>query len=49
MDGRIRTLPTFLHTLGLAINLIDVSNMNDVGVKTLFEKETYWMVQGAMV
>jgi hypothetical protein len=44
MDGRIRTLLGVLHILGLARNLIYVSKMDDVGVKTMFEKETYRMV-----
>jgi hypothetical protein len=47
--GRIRTLPDVLHIPGLAINLIFVSKMDDVGVKTIFEKETCRMVRGEMV
>jgi hypothetical protein len=43
-DGRIRTLPGVLHIPGLARNLIFVSKMDDAGVKTVFEKETYMMV-----
>jgi hypothetical protein len=46
--GRIKTLPGILHIPGLAINLIYVSKMDDVGVKTIFEKETCRMVR-AMV
>jgi hypothetical protein len=49
MDGRIRTLPGVLHILGLARNLIFVRKMDDARVKTMFEKETFRMVQGAMV
>jgi hypothetical protein len=49
IDGRIRTLLGVLHILGLARNLIFVSKMDDVGVKTIFEKETCRMVRGAMV
>jgi hypothetical protein len=47
--GRIRTLPSVLHIPGLARNLISVIKMDDAGVKTIFEKETYGMVRGAMV
>jgi hypothetical protein len=32
IDGRIRTLPSVLHILGLAINLIFVRKMDDAGV-----------------
>jgi hypothetical protein len=49
MDGRIRTLPDVMHIPGLAKNLISVRKMDDVGVKTVFEKEIYMMVRGAMV
>ena len=49
MDERIRTLPGVLHIPGLARNLISVSKMDDARVKTIFEKETCRMVQGAMV
>jgi hypothetical protein len=47
--GRIRTLLGVLHILGFARNLICVSKMDDVGVKTIFEKETCRMIRGAMV
>jgi len=47
--GRIRTLPGFLHIPPLARNLISVSKLDDAGVKTVFEKDTYMMVQGALV
>jgi hypothetical protein len=49
IDGRIITLLGVLHILGLARNLIYVSKMNDVGVKTIFEKETCRMAQGEIV
>jgi hypothetical protein len=49
MDGRIRTLRGVLHILGLAKNLISIRKVDDVGVKTVFYKETYRMVQEAMV
>ena len=49
IDGRIRTLPGVLHIPGMARNLIFVSKMEDVGVKTIFEKGTSRMVRGAMV
>jgi hypothetical protein len=38
IDGRIRTLPSVLHILELAINLIFVRKMDDAGVKTVIEK-----------
>jgi hypothetical protein len=44
IDGRIRTLSGVLYILGLAINLIYVSKMDDARVKTIFEKETCRMV-----
>jgi hypothetical protein len=49
IDGRIRTLPGVIHIPGMARNLIYVSKMEDVGVKTIFEKRTCRMVRGAMV
>ena len=49
MDERIRTLPSVLHILVMAKNLIHVSKMDDVGVKIMFEKETCRMVRGGMV
>ena len=47
--GRIRTLPGVLHISTLAINLIFVSNMDDAGVKKVFEKDACKMVRGALV
>eukprot|EP00253_Pinus_taeda_P028034 PITA_28034 len=47
--GRARTLPSVLHILELAKNMISVSKLDDVGVKTMFEKDTYNMVRGALV
>jgi hypothetical protein len=49
IDGRIRTLHGVLHILGLDKIFIFVSKMDDVGLKTIFEKETCRMVQRAMV
>ena len=46
-DGRSRTLPSVLHILGLARNLISISKMSDVGVHTLFQKDTCKMLKGA--
>ena len=46
---RIRTLLGVLHIPTLARNLIFVSMMDDAGVKMVFEKDTYKMVQGALV
>eukprot|EP00253_Pinus_taeda_P018115 PITA_18115 len=47
--GRVRTLPGVLHIPVLARNLIFVSKLDDAGVKTVFEKDTYKMVRGALV
>jgi hypothetical protein len=49
IDGRIRMLPGVINILGLARNLISVRKMNDAGVKTIFEKETYRTIRGSMV
>jgi hypothetical protein len=49
MDGKIRTLLGVPHILGLGINFIYIRKMDDVGVKTVFEKETCRMARGAMV
>jgi hypothetical protein len=48
-DGRIRTLPGVLHIPKLAKSLISVSNLDDVGVDTVFGKNTCKMVRGEMV
>jgi hypothetical protein len=48
-DGRKRTLLGVLHIMGLERNLIYVSNMSDVGVHTLFQKDLCKMIKGAMV
>eukprot|EP00253_Pinus_taeda_P009995 PITA_09995 len=47
--GRVRTLSGVLHIPTLARNLIFVRKLDDVGVKTVFEKDTCKMVQGALV
>jgi hypothetical protein len=47
--GRIRTLHDVLNIPSLVRYLIYVSKMDDVGVKAIFEKETYRMVRAAMV
>eukprot|EP00253_Pinus_taeda_P033481 PITA_33481 len=44
--GRVRTLPSVLHIPALARNPIFVSKLDDAGVKTVFEKDTYKMVRG---
>jgi hypothetical protein len=49
IDGRIRTLLGVLHIPGMARNLISISKMEDVGVKTIFEKGSCRMARGAMV
>ena len=46
---RVRTLLGVLHIPALARNLISVSKLDDAGVKTVFEKDTCKMVQGALV
>eukprot|EP00253_Pinus_taeda_P015997 PITA_15997 len=47
--GRVRTLPGVPHIPALTRNLIFVSKLDDEGVKTLFEKDTCKMVQGALI
>eukprot|EP00253_Pinus_taeda_P011136 PITA_11136 len=47
--GKVRALPGVLHIPALARNLISVSKLDDAGVKIEFEKDTYKMVQGALV
>eukprot|EP00253_Pinus_taeda_P021650 PITA_21650 len=47
--GRVRTLLSVLHIPALAKNLISISRLDDAGVKKVFEKYTYKMVQGALI
>eukprot|EP00253_Pinus_taeda_P008029 PITA_08029 len=47
--GSVRTLPSVLHIPALARNLIFVSKLDDVGVRTVFEKDTCKMAWGALV
>jgi len=47
--GMIRKLLVVLHIPKLARNMIFVSKMNDTSVKTVFEKDTYNMVWGALL
>ena len=47
--GRVRTLPGVLYIPALARNMISVSKLDDAGVNTVFEKDTYKMVWGALV
>ena len=47
--GRIRTLPEVLYIPKIAMSLIFVSKMDDVGVDTIFGKNTCKMVREAMV
>ena len=47
--GRIRKLPGILYIHALAKNQMYVSKLDDAGVKTVFEKETCKMIQGALV
>jgi hypothetical protein len=48
-DGRIRTLPRVFHIPKLARSLISLSNMDDIGVDTVFRKNNCKMVRGEMV
>ena len=48
MGGRIRKFHRVMHIIGLAKNLIYISNMNDGGVKVMLEKYTCKMVQRVM-
>ena len=47
--GRVRTLSGVLHIPALARNLIYVRKLDDGGEKIVFKKDTYKMVQGALV
>ena len=47
--GRVRTLMGVLHIPALAKNLISIRKLDDAGVKTVFEKDTYKMVFGTFV
>eukprot|EP00253_Pinus_taeda_P012540 PITA_12540 len=47
--GRVRTLPGNLHIPALARNLLSVIELDDAGVKIVFEKDTCKMVRGALV
>eukprot|EP00253_Pinus_taeda_P036102 PITA_36102 len=47
--GRVRTLSCVLHIPALGRNLIFVSKLDDAGVRIVFEKDTYKMIQGALV
>ena len=49
MDGRIITLPGVHHIQRMSKNVISIRKLDDVGVKTMFEKETCQMVRGTMV
>eukprot|EP00253_Pinus_taeda_P026489 PITA_26489 len=46
--GRVRTLPHVLNIPTLVRNLISIRKLDDAGVKTVFEKDTYKMVRGAL-
>ena len=47
--GRLRTLSGVLHIPSLARNMISVSKLDDVGVKTVSEKDTCKMVRRALI
>eukprot|EP00253_Pinus_taeda_P022478 PITA_22478 len=47
--GKVRKVLGVLHIPALARNMISVSKLDDVGVKTVLEKDTCKMVQGEMV
>ena len=38
-DGRIKTIPSVFHILGLFINLISICKMADASVQIVFEKD----------
>ena len=46
---RVNQILELLHIPAFARNLISVSNIDDAGVKTVFEKYTCNMVRGALV
>lgn len=46
---KIKKLPCVLHIPVSARNLISVRKMDDAGFKTMFEKDTCKMVEGALV
>ena len=48
-DRRTKTLPFVLHILDMVRNLISSNKMSDVVVYTIFEKDRWKMVQGAML
>lgn len=48
-DGRVKTLNDVLHILGLARNLLSVSNFNDFGMHVTFYKGGYRLVKGNIV
>eukprot|EP00253_Pinus_taeda_P016229 PITA_16229 len=47
--GRVGTLPGVLHIPALTRNLISVRKLDDAGVEIVFKKDTFKMVQGALV
>eukprot|EP00253_Pinus_taeda_P028157 PITA_28157 len=47
--GRVKTFSGVLHIPALARNLISISKLDDVGVKTMFEKDTCKMVRGSLI
>jgi hypothetical protein len=48
-NGRIRTLPRVLHFPELDRNLISISKMSDIGVQSVFEKETYKTIREEII
>ena len=48
-DEIIKTLLGVLHIPFLAINLISIGKMGDIGVHIVFEKDTCKMVRGVIV
>jgi hypothetical protein len=48
-DGRSRSLLGVIHILGLERNLISIIKMSDVGMHTIFPKDSCKMVRGVMV
>lgn len=48
-DGRVKTIDNVVHILGVAINLLFVSMLNDSRVHVTFDKSGCRMVRGSLV
>ena len=47
-SGRVRMLPSVIHIPALARNFIFVSKLDDVDIKTMFQKDNCKMVRGEL-